>query len=76
MDYTINSLEHKERFMILFLKFKKNLNASRPSEHPTQGGKMSKRLVRWDHWLQRQNIFMALKQVVYDNVFKGKYERA
>ena len=32
----------------LFLK--KNMNASKSSEHrPGQGGKLSKRLVRWEH---------------------------
>ena len=44
---------------------KKNQNARRPSKHPpVRGGKMSKRLVRWDHRLQIiQNLFMAFKRV-------------
>ena len=42
--------------------FKENLSASRPSEHPTQGGGNVKTLRR-DHRLQRQNIFMAFKRV-------------
>ena len=40
---------------------KKNLNASRPSEHPPVRGKYVKAL-RWDHRLQRQNLFMAFKR--------------
>ena len=42
---------------------KEKSEPSRRSEHPTQGGKISKRLVRWDHRVQRQNIFMAFKRV-------------
>ena len=34
--------ENSYQVYVAFLK--KNLNASRPSEHPTQGGNMSKRL--------------------------------
>ena len=42
---------------------KKNLNASRPSEHPPVRGKNVKTF-RWDHIrLQRQNLFMAFKRV-------------
>ena len=41
---------------------KKNLNASRPSEHPSVGGGNVKTF-RWDHRLQRQNFFMAFKRV-------------
>ena len=41
---------------------KKNLNASRPSEHPSVGGE-SVKTFRWDHRLQRQNLFMAFKRV-------------
>ena len=41
---------------------KKNLNVSRPSEHPPVRGKNVKTF-RWDYRLQIQNIFMAFKQV-------------
>ena len=41
---------------------KKNLNAPRPSEHPPVRGKNVKTF-RWDHRLQRQNLFMAFKRV-------------
>ena len=41
---------------------KKNLNASRPSEHPPVRGKNVK-IFRWDYRLQRQNIFMAFNRV-------------
>ena len=34
----------------------------RPSEHPTQGENV--KTLRWDHRLQRQNIFMAFKRVL------------
>ena len=41
---------------------KKNLNASRPSDHaPVRGGNI--KTFRWDHGLQRQNLFMAFKRV-------------
>ena len=47
---------------LLFLFFccflKKNLNASRPSEHPPVRGENVKTF-RWDHRLPRQNLFMA-----------------
>ena len=43
---------------------KKNLNASRPSEHPPVRGKNVKTFIRWDHRLQIiQNLFMAFKRV-------------
>ena len=41
---------------------KKNLNASRPSEHPSAMEKNVKTF-RWDHRLQKQNPFMAFKRV-------------
>ena len=41
---------------------KKNLNAPRPSEHPPVRGKNVKTF-RWDHRLQRRNLFMAFKRV-------------
>ena len=41
---------------------KKTLNASRPSEHPPVKEKNVKTF-RWDHGLQRQNLFMAFKRV-------------
>ena len=48
----------------LYLVFnKKNLNASRPSEHPLVRGKNVKTF-RWDHRLQIQNLFMAFKRVL------------
>ena len=40
---------------------KKNLNASRPSEHPAQGGNVE--TLRLDHRLQIQNIFMAFTRL-------------
>ena len=42
--------------------FKKNQNASRPSEHSPVMGKKIKTF-RWDQRLQIQNLFMAFKQV-------------
>ena len=41
---------------------KKNMNASRPCEHPQVRGENVKTF-RWDHRLQIQNIFMAFKRV-------------
>ena len=41
---------------------KKNLNASRPSEHPPVRWKNVKTF-RWNHRLQIQNLFMAFKRV-------------
>ena len=41
---------------------KKNLKASRPSEHPPVRGKNVKTF-RWDHGLQIQNLFMAFYRV-------------
>ena len=41
---------------------KKNLSASRPSEHPpVRGGNI--KTFKWDHRLQRPNLFMAFKRV-------------
>ena len=40
----------------------KNMNASRPSEHPPVKGKNDKTF-RWDRILQIQNLFMAFKRV-------------
>ena len=39
---------------------KKNLNVSRPSEHPTQGENV--KTLRWDDRLRRQNIFIAFPE--------------
>ena len=41
----------------------KNQNAPRPSEHPPVRGKNVKAF-RWDHRLQKQNLFMAFKRVL------------
>ena len=41
---------------------KKNLNASRPSNHPSDKGRNVKTF-RWDHRLQSQNLFMAFKLI-------------
>ena len=42
--------------------FNKSLNASRPCEHPpVKGGTV--KTFRWDHRLQRHNLFMAFKRV-------------
>ena len=41
---------------------KKNVNASRPSEHPSVSGENVKTF-RSDHRLQSQNIFKAFKRV-------------
>ena len=45
--------------------FKKNLNASRPSEHPPVRGENVKTFLRtrWDHRLQIQNLFIAFIRV-------------
>ena len=41
---------------------KKNLNTSRPSEHPPfRGGNV--KTFRWDHRLQRQNLLMSFERV-------------
>ena len=42
---------------------KKNLNVSRPSEHPPVREK-NVNTFRWDHGLQIQNLFMAFKAAV------------
>ena len=42
--------------------FKEKLNASRPSGHLSVRGKNVKTF-RWDHRLQIQNLFEALKRV-------------
>ena len=42
----------------------KNLNASRPSEHPPFRGKNVKTFSTWHHGLQRQNVFMVFKWVL------------
>ena len=42
---------------------KKNLNASRPSEHPPVRGGGDVETFRWDHKLQRQSPFMAFNRV-------------
>ena len=50
------SMPGRERWMVSFVReqqetciiWKKNLNASRPSEDPTQGGGDVKTLSRWD----------------------------
>ena len=44
------------------LSLKKNLNASKPSEHSPVRRKNVKTF-RWDHRLQRPNLFMAFKRV-------------
>ena len=51
-----------ERALVLYYYLKKNLNASRPSEHPPVRGKNVKTF-RWDRRLQIQNLFMAFKRV-------------
>ena len=40
-----------------------SLNEYRPSEHPPVRGKTVKTF-RWDHRLQRQNLFMGFKRLV------------
>ena len=45
---------------VTFLK--KNLNASRPSEHPPVRGEIVETF-RWDHGLPIQKLFMAFKRV-------------
>ena len=49
--------------LVRILFFKKNLNASRPSEHPSVRGEKNVNAFRWDHGLQIQNLFMAFKRV-------------
>ena len=54
---------------------KKNLNASRPSEHhPVRGGNV--KMFRWDHRLQKkQNLFMAFKLLLFHRFgTQGMYE--
>ena len=46
----------------MFCFCKKNLNASRPSEHPSVRGKICQNVYRWGHRLQIQNL-MAFKRV-------------
>ena len=46
----------------LVIVFKKNLNASRLSGHPSVRGKNVKTF-RWDHRPQVQNLFMTFKRV-------------
>ena len=41
---------------------KKNMTASRPSEHPPVRGENVKTF-RWDHRLQIQNLFVAFERV-------------
>ena len=50
-------------FRYVHLCPKKNLNASRPSEHlfPHRGEKV--KTLTWDHRLQKQNLFIAFKRV-------------
>ena len=45
----------------ILCRLKKNQNASRPSEHPPVRGKNVKTF-RWDHRLQRQNLFMTFNR--------------
>ena len=49
--------------IVIYIFFKKNLNASRPSEHPSVRGENVKTL-KWDHRLQRRSLFMAFKRVL------------
>ena len=42
--------------------FRENMNASKSSEHPPVRGENIKTF-RWNHRLQRQNLFMAFKRV-------------
>ena len=49
-------------FFLSVLFLKKNLNTSKPSEHPPVRGENVKTF-RWDHRLQIQNLFMAFKRV-------------
>ena len=58
MDRTILKMQHASKWLggrhsfqeLLCHMFKKNLNGSKPSEHPPSGEKMSK-IFRWEHWL-------------------------
>ena len=55
--HTTNKNRHKECL-------KKNMNASRPSEHPpVRRGQNVKTFSRWYYRLQRQNLFMAFERV-------------
>ena len=56
------SLLHIESSLDRLGFLKKNLNASRPSEHPPVRRKNVKTF-RWDHRLQIQNLLMAFKRV-------------
>ena len=55
---------HFLRFTTSPYFLKKNLNASKPSEHPPVRGENVKTF-RWDHRLQIQNLFMAFKRAPY-----------
>ena len=50
----------------------KNLNASRPSEHPPVRGRNVKTF-RWNHRLQRPNLFMAFKRVIMPHTISNFY---
>ena len=67
-----NEETHSETVLCLVYTFKlslelcrflkKNLNASKPYEHPPVRGENVKTF-RWDHRLQIQNLFMAFERV-------------
>ena len=57
-------IDYKDKDLFHFC-LKNELNASRPSEHPSIRGKNVK-IFRWDHRLQRRNPFMAFKWVPRD----------
>ena len=43
-----------------FCCLKENLNASRPSEHPSLRGGKKVKTFRWEHRLQIQNLFIVV----------------
>ena len=53
-------------FFLWFLSLKRNLNASRPSEHPCQGGGDAQPF-RWDDRLQRPKTADHIKDVFETN---------
>ena len=54
---------------VLTYTFKKNLNASKPFEHPPSGDFFFKKN-RWEHWLLGQKLFMVSKG--FPNVYVGQ----
>ena len=61
--YQYNTFARKDAKNKQIAVFKENLNASRPSEHPSVRGGKNVKTFRWAHRLQKQDLFMAFKRV-------------